>query len=287
MKAIDPNYTEDQFNSSKNHKESFIETIKSQVNNVEEIYFAGGEPLLHPEHYEILEYIKESNRLGEIEFVYSTNLTTMTYKSTDVLDYWKHMEKLRVLVSLDEVDVDRLFYIRYPADANKILKNIKLLKDNLTGSNRHWVITPTWSLMNIHRIKDILEYFLVNDLFPHTFYNTSIWESDYHNIVLLYPEYFSIRSASKEWKEHLRIKISEYEQWYYNTLLPLKSSKQLQEYCKNVFDNRLSIIKNALEETVDFDVNWYMGYLTKLDKERNTDFKKTFPELQHHTGERL
>ena len=287
MKAIDPNYTEDQFNNSKNHKESFIETIKSQVNNVEEIYFAGGEPLLHPEHYEILEYIKESNRLGEIEFVYSTNLTTMTYKSTDVLDYWKHMEKLRVLVSLDEVDVDRLFYIRYPADANKILKNIKLLKDNLTGSNRHWVITPTWSLMNIHRIKDILEYFLVNDLFPHTFYNTSIWESDYHNIVLLYPKYFSIRSASKEWKEHLRIKISEYEQWYYNTLLPLKSSQKLQEDCKNVFDNRLSIIKNALEETVDFDVNWYMGYLIKLDKERNTDFKKTFPELQHHTGERL
>ena len=113
------------------------------------------------------------------------------------------------------------------------------------------------------------------------------YRSEGKQIAKEYEKNITLGMIDNEWKEHLRIKISEYEQWYYNTLLPLKSSKQLQEYCKNVFDNRLSIIKNALEETVDFDVNWYMGYLTKLDKERNTDFKKTFPELQHHTGERL
>jgi len=286
MKAIDPTYKEEQFNSSKQHKDNFVNTIKSQVGYVEEIYFAGGEPLLHPEHYEILQYIEDANRLDKIEFTYSTNLTTMTYKSTEVIDYWKKMEKIRVLVSLDEVDTDRLFYIRYPASADKILKNIKLLKDNLTERHHHWVITPTWSLMNIHRIKDILEYFLNNDLLPHSFYNTSIWESDYHNIVLLNPEYFSIRSASKEWKEYLRNKIAEYEQWYYDTLLPLKSSEKLKNDCRNVFNERVGIIKNALEEEVKFDVNWYLDYLTKLDKERNTDFKKIFPELIWHTTER-
>jgi radical SAM protein with 4Fe4S-binding SPASM domain len=286
MKAIDPTYKEEQFNSSKQHKDNFVNTIKSQVGHVEEIYFAGGEPLLHSEHYEILKYLEDANRLDKVEFTYSTNLTTMTYKSTEVIDYWKKMQKIRVLVSLDEVDSDRLFYIRYPAIADKILNNIKILKDNLVEEHHHWVITPTWSLMNIHRIKDILEYFLNNDLLPHSFYNTSIWESDYHNIVLLNPEYFSIRSANKEWKEYLRNKIAEYEQWYYNTLLPLKSSDKLKTDCRNVFDERVGIIKNALEEDVKFDVNWYLDYLKKLDKERNTDFKKTFPELIWHTAER-
>jgi hypothetical protein len=31
--------------------------MKHQSNNIKELYFAGGEPLLIPEHYKILEYM--------------------------------------------------------------------------------------------------------------------------------------------------------------------------------------------------------------------------------------
>ena len=38
-------------------KGSFIESMKSQAKYIKELYFAGGEPLMIPEHYNILEFM--------------------------------------------------------------------------------------------------------------------------------------------------------------------------------------------------------------------------------------
>jgi len=124
-KKLNPNYQEPQFNNSKINRDKFINTIKTQADVVKEIYFAGGEPLIQSEHYEILEHIDNLKKLDKIDFTYSTNLTSLTFKSTNIIDYWKRIKNLRVLVSLDEIDNNRLHYIRYPATADKIIENIK------------------------------------------------------------------------------------------------------------------------------------------------------------------
>ena len=46
---------DDQFDYTWYKKGSFIDTMKHQAFNIQELYFAGGEPLLIPEHYKILE----------------------------------------------------------------------------------------------------------------------------------------------------------------------------------------------------------------------------------------
>ena len=49
------------------------EEIVALFDIVEEIYFAGGEPLMHTEHYEILKYLDE-NKMYDKSIIYSTNL---------------------------------------------------------------------------------------------------------------------------------------------------------------------------------------------------------------------
>ena len=281
VKAMDPNYQEPQFNNSKINRDKFINTIKSQADSVKEIYFAGGEPLIQPEHYEILEHIDSLDKLDKIDFTYSTNLTSLTYKSTNIIDYWKKIKDLRVLVSLDEIDPDRMHYIRYPAKSEKIIENIKILNKNLTLPTHNWSITPTWSLMNLHRIKDIVSYFKNNDLLPLNYSEYSIWEHDVHNIILMHPEHLSVGCADEDWRKFLLSKLDEYEEWYQDEMIPLKN-RSIKDYSSKVVTESIQRFKNSILENTPYDNDKWKHWINSLDKVRNTDFAKTFPELAWH-----
>ena len=280
-KLMDPSYSIQRFNTSEINKESFINTIKTQAENVIDVYFAGGEPLIQAEHYEILDHIDSINRLEHIDFVYSTNLSVLEYKSVNILDYWKKMKSLRILVSLDEIDPDRLYYIRYPADLDKIVKNIKRLNETLTRANHDWVITPTWSIMNTHRMLDIVKFFKDNELLPNAFYNTLIWEYDVHNIILMDPPHLSIMCATPEWKEYLRTKLNEYKEWYIDVLIPLKKESVRTEALR-VMDTIIARFHKSLDENVEINKDDWKRWINRLDVVRSTNFNKTFPELEWH-----
>ena len=271
-------YKEVQFKNSNKNKEKFIDIIKSQTDKVVKIYFAGGEPLIQPEHYQILEEIKNQNRLDKIDITYSTNLNTMTYKSTNVIDYWKKMTKLRVLISIDEIDNDRLHYIRYPSKLDKIIDNIRNLNKELDKSGQDWVITPTWNILNMHRIKEIVKYFFDNDLLPRTFYNSYIWEYDVHNIILANPKRLNVAGADLVHKELIHEKLNEYESWYISTLIPLKSIG-LRNHSIKIIQSQMERFHKAVDENIDTTLEDRTHWINLLDNARDTDFKKIFPEL--------
>lgn len=275
---MNPEYKEVQFKNSNKNKDKFIEIIKSQSDKVVKIYFAGGEPLIQPEHYQILEEIRQQDRLDKIDVTYSTNLNTLFYKSTNVIDYWKDIKKLRILVSLDEVDPVRLHYIRYPSEQHKIIENIKLLNQSLTKDGQDWVITPTWNILNMHRIKDIVKFFYDNNLLPKTFFKTYIWEYDIHNIVLLTPERLCVSGASAEHKELIHTRLNEYEEWYISTLIPLKEPK-LREHSKNIIKSQMERFHKAVNETNTTTTKDRADWFKLLDSSRGTDFKSVFTEL--------
>lgn len=277
-KKMNPEYHEVQFKNSNKNKERFIEIIKSQADKVVKIYFAGGEPLIQPEHYEILNEIKKFNRLDKLDVTYSTNLNTLSYKSSNVLDYWQPMKKLRILVSLDEVDENRLYYIRYPSDLKRIVENIKELNAALTEHGQDWVITPTWNILNIHRIKEIVKYFLDNNLLPKTFYKTYIWEYDIHNIILSGPKRLSMSGANSAHKDLIHKRLDEYQKWYIDTLIPLKDPI-LQAHSKTVIISQVDRFHKAVDEEIDATLEDRAHWINLLDSVRNTNFKETFPEL--------
>lgn len=280
-KQMDPWFEMPKVSTSDINKDKFINTIKDQSNFVEEIYFAGGEPLIQSEHYEILEQISSINRLDKIAFTYSTNLTSLSYKSTNVVDYWNKMENLRLLVSIDEIDQDRLHYIRYPAKLDKIIDNVRELNKNLTRPNQNWSVTPTWSLMNLHRIKEIISFFKDNDLLPHNFSENLHWEWDIHNIILMHPEHLSISCASPAWKEFLTTKLNEYQDWYIAEMVPLKR-QDLRKQAEDAVKDSMKRFFNALHDNVEYDKEKWLHWIGSLDKVRGTSFAKTFPELNWH-----
>ena len=279
-------YQQEKFKTSKQDLALFVNTIKTQADAVDNIYLAGGEPLIQAEHYEILKQIDDIDRLDKINFTYSTNLTSLTYKSTSVMYYWNRMANLKVLVSLDDIDAERLYYIRYPAKLNVIIDNIKILNENFNRANLHlgckrWTLTPTWSLMNIHRIKEISIFFKENNLLPNIFFCSSEWESDFHNIILTQPYHLAISVAPIEWKNYIRSKLDEYTEWYLTDMISLKQDF-IKKSATTIFLNNVKRFYNALDEPGKINSDAHKEWYSRLDKARDTDFAKTFPELAWH-----
>lgn len=279
QKKMWPNAPESKVYSSRDKKKQFINTIKTQAKVVDNIYFAGGEPLLHAEHYEIMEELDRLNKLDKVQFMYSTNLTNLHFKDKYILDYWNKMKQCKVVVSLDEVDADRLYYIRYPSEINQIIDNIKIINESLTTVDKHWSITPTWSILNTHRMKDIIEFFYKNDLLPKAFSQGVFWDIDIANIILMNPTHLSISNATLEWKEYLRGTLKEFEEWYSDVLIPLKKPG-VRFFASQVLKGNMDKFRNALNES-PVDIRYKMWY-QRLDESRKTNFKTTFPELDWH-----
>ena len=70
------------------------------IDYVEQIYFAGGEPLIMDEHYRILEEL-ERRGMFDVRLVYNTNFTQVRLKDRYVFDFWKKFKNVSVGASLD------------------------------------------------------------------------------------------------------------------------------------------------------------------------------------------
>jgi MoaA/NifB/PqqE/SkfB family radical SAM enzyme len=87
------------------------------------VEFAGGEPLMDPQHYKILDMLKPYGK--NIELKYATNGTTLGIsKGRTVHDYWPHFKSIAVNVSLDGIH-DVYNYIRSNGNFSEVERNIK------------------------------------------------------------------------------------------------------------------------------------------------------------------
>jgi len=146
---------------SVNDKVSFMDMIENQYDHVEEIYFAGGEPLITPEHYTILDKLIERGNTN-IRLRYSTNLTNLVYKGKHIFDYWKHFPNLEVLISLDGVKKQGE-YIRKGLNYSELKQNVYALRDSgLTFTKVGFMVT--YGVLNYEHLFDIILEFLKEDL---------------------------------------------------------------------------------------------------------------------------
>ena len=67
---------------------------------VEEIVFIGGEPLLMEEHYRILDFLIARGRT-DVRLRYNTNFSTLRHQGRDILDLWSRFREVKVHASLD------------------------------------------------------------------------------------------------------------------------------------------------------------------------------------------
>ena len=88
--------------------------------------FAGGEPLMDPQHYRILNMLKPYGH--QIEIKYATNLTVLGIKGgRTVWDYWPHFKSVAVNVSIDGID-SVYEHIRGNSNWKDVVDNIRQIQ---------------------------------------------------------------------------------------------------------------------------------------------------------------
>lgn len=140
----------EQVDDSSNYK--FLE---NQIQHAEKIYFAGGEPLLMKEHWQILRMLVE-NKKFDVKICYNTNVSTLVYEKENVLDYWKLWSKKRVEVwpSIDEIG-ERAELIRSGTVWSKVEENLK----KITALENIWIRPGiTVGAWNVRRLPIIINY---------------------------------------------------------------------------------------------------------------------------------
>jgi len=114
-------------------QEKFIEEFKELAPSLDEIEFAGGEPLLDPLVFKVLNILVEQDSVNTHNIIlkYSTNLSKLNFnKKMDIIDLWKKFKQVKLTISIDG-DPIRNEYIRHGADNQLLKENIKTVKYEL------------------------------------------------------------------------------------------------------------------------------------------------------------
>jgi len=136
------------------------EDVYPYLDDCREFYFAGGEPLMHQEHLDILKYLNE-NELYNKQISYSTNLTLTKWKGIDFIEIWKNFRRMLFWCSIDGQG-DQLEYIREFSKHNNVFKNLdKILRlKESSGPDKQYkvCICYTHSIYNAYYTKEFFQF---------------------------------------------------------------------------------------------------------------------------------
>lgn len=234
--------------------------IEEQVKHVKKIYFAGGEPLLMPEHWQTLDILVKNKRF-DVKLSYNTNCSTLEYQGRNVLDYWRQWDKFKVEVwpSIDEIG-PRAELIRSGTVWPKVERNLKelLTLDNIT-------VRPglTIGAMNVFRVPEIVQYLIDLGVVSEKNYYKNFFIN-----LLEEPKHYNVEILPMEFRKEIIDKIE-------NFISETKSKYQV--------DNR-HLFKQLLHElTKPYNpdsARKFVMMTQRLDKIRNEDTFNTIPELK-------
>lgn len=164
------------------HEEDIWEQMQEHVPHLDQIYFAGGEPLIMEEHNRILKLLIEKGNT-RVRLIYNTNLTELKFKKESVLDLWKHFPTVCVAASLDDMG-NRASIIRSGTDWTRVEQNIRDLKRECPHID--FMISPTLSIMNIWNFVPFHRYMVESGFIRAQDFNLNILQGpDYYRIDML------------------------------------------------------------------------------------------------------
>jgi MoaA/NifB/PqqE/SkfB family radical SAM enzyme len=245
-------------------KGSFLDTMKDQAQYIKELYFAGGEPLLIPEHYKILEFMVETGNASNCVLRYNSNGLELPDK---LFELWKHFKQVKFNFSIDALGT-RNDYIRYPSKWNDVVANLERL-DN-TPDNIIVNIACAVQVLNILTISELIHW---KDSKNFKKINLPPYGAGLIGTHLVYlPSYLNVRVLPK----HLKDKVVKQIDYFCSR----RSSDR--EFMTNPYGAKRwqGLAQYMLAEDWSNKLPVLKDYLTVTDQQRGTDFNKTFPELK-------
>jgi hypothetical protein len=232
------------------------EQLLPHIDYVEQIYFAGGEPLLMEEHYRILDELVRRQRF-DVRLIYNTNFTHTTLKDRSVFEYWKLFDSVSVGASLDGSG-QYGEYIRKGTDWGRVEQNrIDMLK---ICPEVDFYISPTLSIMNAWHLPDFHRDWVDRGL---------IQPQDLNVNILQDPPHYRIDIATMKYKQRIRVKYEEHLAW-------LANQDQLERASEG-FRSAINFMM-ATDNTHLIDTFWRKTH--ELDSIRSEQWSNVIPELQ-------
>lgn len=182
------------------HEEDVWEQMQEHIPHLDQIYFAGGEPLIMEEHNRILKLLIEKGNTN-VRLIYNTNLTELKFKRESVLDLWRHFPQVCVAASLDDMG-DRASVIRSGTDWAQVEQNIRDLKRECPHID--FMISPTLSIMNIWNFTRFHRYMVEQEFIRPGDFNLNILQS---------PNEYRIDILPADIKQEFKQQFEEHIEW--------------------------------------------------------------------------
>jgi len=264
--------------------------IDDNLDSITNIYFAGGEPMLSKYHWYTLDRLIEMGRAKEIELEYSTNCSILKNKDKDVLEYWKQFKSVIINASIDDVG-ERFNYIRWPAKWENVSQNLKRIHDCFEEKNdgkeptHKLCVAPVLSAFNLHRLQEMVEEFISIGIYQESNKYHATFEYLFLSNLIRSPIHLNIKSIPEQHWQYVVKKLDDFEKWYLESVIP-DTTKLHKKLGITSQIERIKEMRKIDQKDMDFfhledpDYLKYLEDYSKLDAARNTDFMKTFPELE-------
>lgn len=229
--------------------------------DVEHVYFAGGEPLISDEQYQILDYWEKLGRF-DVHMNYTTNFALLQHKQSRILDYWKKFKHVSVSASLDDSG-PRAEYLRKGTIWPVIVRNREMMIRECPDT--YFEITPTISAFNVFHFPEFHLEWIEKGLLP---------AGNIRLNVLTHESYMSVRILPQVMKLEVKEKWEDY-------------LKRIQ-----VFARARNIDTSKVEAGYQSLITFMMGSddthlipdffdrVHKVDKQRNENLFDVYPELR-------
>ena len=231
--------------------------LEPQIDVIEQVYFAGGEPLIMEEHYRLLNSLLERGR-NNVRLIYNTNFSELRYKKTNVLELWKQFDSVSVGASLDAMG-SRAEYIRKGTKWHQVEDNRRKMLEICPDVD--FYISATLSVLNAHHLP----------AFHRTWVDMGLIKPQDFNINILQdPLYYRIDILPEHAKQAIKNSYIQHLEWL-RPQDPLQRATIGYESAINFMtaDNKSNLMTIFKSKTA------------QLDSMRGESLLQSIPELAH------
>lgn len=238
-------------------EDGMLEQMEEHIPHLEQVYFAGGEPLIMKEHYYLLEKLIEAGKT-DIRLQYNTNFSEMRFKDKHVFDYWRHFKNVSVGASLDGMGAQAEL-IRKGANWHQTVENRERMMQEVPHVD--FYVSSTVSSMNVLHVLEFHREWTHLGLIKAKDWNINICQSPDWYRIDIFPEWFKQQVIYPAYEEHIA--------W-------LQPQDSLQRATTG-YQSLLSLMRGS-----DGTQHWtrFVEECNKLDNIRNENFWDTFPEFK-------
>lgn len=256
---------------------TFWDQLYDQIPHMLQLYFAGGESTIIEEHYTLLEEVIRRGYAKQIELRYNSNAVELPQR---LFDCWKEFKEVKFHFSVDSYG-DKNDYIRYPSKWEHLVDHMHLLDQ----TPDHVTITTAVTVMalNIYYIPDLIKWKLSQGFRKFNRWPSGAGLINWH--LAYWPPQLNVKVLPPWAKAAVRAKFEEFFVWHEENWGDVTHDPQVNLVKSEVINAGYGI--KRLKGLLDFmdSEDWtermpeLKEWIEVLDRNRGTDFKKTFPEM--------